>query len=353
MSRKIIHIDMDCFYAAVEIRDNPKIRNKPVAVGGTPEERGVLTTCNYIARKYGLHSAMATAHALRLCPNLILLPVNMEKYCAVSESILRIFQQYTSVIEPLSLDEAFLDVTECKLFQGSATRIAQAIKKQIYNEQHLTASAGAAPNKFLAKIASEWNKPNGMFVITPEQVDTFVKALPVTKLFGVGPVTAKKMEQLKLRTCEDLQKLSLQDLIVKFGHFGATLYDLCRGIDDRPVETERQRKSISVEETYPVDLTTLSQGIEQLPMLLERLKERLSECPELIIFKLFIKIKFFDFTRTTVECIFQKPNITRYESLFVTGYNRHTKPIRLIGLGVRLKHVEVKSLQQLTLKLTL
>ena len=348
MLRKIIHIDMDCFYAAIEMRDNPKLRNKPVAVGGKPEERGVLCTCNYIARKYGLHSAMATAHALRLCPNLILLPVNMGKYQKVSEEIFHIFQQYTPMIEPLSLDEAFLDVTGCKLFQGSATRIAQAIKKQIYEEQHITASAGVAPNKFLAKVASEWNKPNGLFVITPEQVNTFIKQLPVNKLFGVGPVTAKKLEESGLKTCNDLQKLSLADLTTKFGSFGATLYDLCRGIDDRPVEPDRQRKSVSVEETFPVDLATLSEGIKQLPILLKRLKERVSECSDLIIAKLFIKIKFYDFTRTTVECIFPELDIRQYESLFATGYNRHNKPIRLIGLGVRLKPISEKSPRQLT-----
>ena len=339
---------MDCFYAAIEMRDNPKIRNKPVAVGGKPEERGVLCTCNYIARKYGLHSAMATAHALRLCPNLVLLPVNMGKYQKVSEELFHIFQQYTPIIEPLSLDEAFLDVTGCKLFQGSATRMAQSIKKQIYREQHLTASAGVAPNKFLAKVASEWNKPNGLYVITPEQINAFVKQLPVSKLFGVGPVTEKKMEQSGLKTCNDLQKLSLADLTMKFGSFGASLHALCRGIDNRPVETDRQRKSISVEETFHVDLTTLAEGIGQLPILLERLRERLSDCHDLIIAKLFIKIKFYDFTRTTVEGIFPELDIKQYESLFITGYNRHNKSMRLIGLGVRLKPISEKFPQQLT-----
>lgn len=185
--RKIIHIDMDCFYAAIEIRDNPSLNNKPVAVGGAANQRGVLCTCNYIARKYGVHSAMPTAVAQRLCPGLVVLPVNMPKYKSVSQSINSIFQQFTDLVEPLSLDEAFLDVTHSIYCRGSATLMAQAIRETIFKEQQLTASAGVAPNKFLAKIASAWNKPNGLFVITPEEVSflALVFILPILQQMKV------------------------------------------------------------------------------------------------------------------------------------------------------------------------
>ena len=190
---------MDCFYAAIEIRDRPELANKPVAVGGRPNGRGVLTTCNYVARKYGLHSAMPSAQALKLCPKVVLLPVHMDKYKKASTEIHKIFQRYTQLIEPLSLDEAYLDVSEVDLHQGSATLIAKSIRKDIYEQQKLTASAGIAPNKFLAKVASDWNKPNGQFVITPDDVNDFVSALPVGKIPGVGPVTQNKFKPFKRR----------------------------------------------------------------------------------------------------------------------------------------------------------
>jgi len=215
--KKIIHIDMDCFYAAVEIRDNPALADKPVAVGGLAEERGVLCTCNYIARKYKVRSAMATAYAKRLCPNLIVLPVNMNKYREVANVIHGIFREFTDLVEPLSLDEAYLDVSDSPFFQGSATLIAKAIREKIWDTVNLTASAGVAPNKFLAKIASGWNKPNGLFVVRPQDVDGFVQQLAVDELFGVGKVTAKKLHDLGLKTCLDLQKKSLPELIDHLG----------------------------------------------------------------------------------------------------------------------------------------
>lgn len=226
--RKIIHIDMDCFFAAIEIRDNPLLKNKPVAIGGLPENRGVLSTCNYIARKYGLHSAMPSVRALQLCPKLILLPVKMEKYKAASKVLYRIFKQYTPLVEPLSLDEAFIDVTDCQYCKGSATLIAETIKRRIKKELKLTASAGVAPNKFLAKVASDWEKPDGLFVITPDKIDLFIQKLPIEKIFGVGRVTAKKLHAVQIKTCHDLQQFSLAQLQEKFGKMGERFYDLCR-----------------------------------------------------------------------------------------------------------------------------
>jgi len=266
-TRKIIHVDMDCFFAAVEIRDNPSLKNKPVAIGETPERRGVLSTCNYEARKYGLHSAMSTTQALRLCSKLVLLPSNMYKYKAVSKVLYRIFRQYTPLVEMLSLDEAFLDVTNCQYCKGSATLIAKTIKRRIKKELNLIASAGVAPNKFLAKVASDWNKPDGLFVIIPNQVADFVKYLPVTEIFGVGKVTSKKLHNMQIKTCLDLQKISLSQLTDQFGKMGARFYYLCRGIDDRLVEPESVRKSLSVEETFPRDLKTVDECLPVLGIL--------------------------------------------------------------------------------------
>ncbi len=247
--RKIIHIDMDCFYAAIEMRDFPELANKPIAVGGDAKRRGVIATCNYAARQFGIRSAMPTAHALKLCRELILRPVRMDVYQKESQYIRSLLTEYTDLIEPLSLDEAYLDVTESTQCQGSATWIAEEIRARIYQARQLTASAGIAPNKSLAKIASDWHKPNGQMVIRPEDVSAFVLDLPVRKLFGVGPKMEEKLRALNIKTCADLQRYSIEYLLQKFGTMGQRLYELARGIDNRPVNPERIRKSISVEET--------------------------------------------------------------------------------------------------------
>ena len=301
--KKIIHIDMDCFFAAVEIRDDPSLRNRPVAIGGRLGVRGVLSTCNYAARKQGLHSAMPTVRALKLCPKFVLLSANIAKYKAVSKVLYRIFRQYTPLVEMLSLDEAFLDVTECKYCQGSATLIAKTIKKRIKKELCLIASAGVAPNKFLAKVASDWQKPDGLFVITPDQIETFIKTLPVTKIFGVGKVTAKKLHQMHIKTCRDLQNRSLSQLTEQFGKSGSRFFYLCRGIDDREVESESIRKSLSIETTFPQDLKTVEECLSELKPIVQKFKRRLAGESKLKIAKQFVKIKFYDFKTTTAETI--------------------------------------------------
>ncbi|HAT8221249.1 TPA: DNA polymerase IV, partial [Legionella pneumophila] len=273
--RKIIHIDMDCFYAAIEMRDFPELANKPIAVGGEASRRGVIATCNYAARQFGIHSAMPTAHALKLCKELILRPVRMDVYQKESQYIRTLFAEYTDIIEPLSLDEAYLDVTESTQCQGSATWISQEIRARIYQTRQLTASAGIAPNKSLAKIASDWHKPNGQMVIRPEDVNTFILDLPVRKLFGVGPKMEEKLNALNIKTCADLQRYSVEYLLHKFGTIGQRLYELARGIDNRPVNPERIRKSISVEETYPIDLPDSEACLEALPDLMVRLEARI------------------------------------------------------------------------------
>ncbi|ASQ44673.1 DNA polymerase IV [Legionella clemsonensis] len=333
--RKIIHVDMDCFYAAIEIRDNPSLATKPVAVGGATNQRGVLCTCNYIARQYGIHSAMPTAIAYRHCPDLIVLPVNMPKYRQISESIHRVFREFTDLVEPLALDEAFLDVSESALYRGSATWIAEAIRHKIWQTEQLTASAGVAPNKFLAKIASGWNKPNGLFVIRPEQVLSFVSQLPVTKLFGVGKVTAKKLQHMNLHTGADLQALSLSMLVNHFGKLGENLYYQSRGIDNRPVQPNRERKSLSVETTLIENIHDIELATAIITDLYEKLIKRMQFLPShLMIKNQYIKIKFHDFKLATAEIKSTTPELQKFHALFHKITRETAKPIRLLGIGV-------------------
>src|SRR3569623_3430708 len=243
----------------------------PLAVGVGPVLRGVIATCIYAARRFGVRAAMATAQAWQRCPDLIVLPPAMEKYRAASRQILAIYRDYTDAVEPLSLDEAYLDVSDAPHCKGSATLIAQQIRARIADTVGITASAGIAPNKFLAKIASDWNKPDGQFVIRPQHVDAFVAALPIDKLFGVGKVTAAKLNRLGVYTCADLRDWPIAKLQQHFGKFGGQLYELCRGIDTREVLAERARKSVSVEETYATDLPDLKTCLAELPPLLDRL----------------------------------------------------------------------------------
>lgn len=346
--RKIIHCDCDCFYAAVEMRDNPALRDVPMAVGGRPDQRGVLSTSNYEARRYGVHSAMATSTALQRCPGLIVLPPNMEKYREASRQIMAIYREYTDLVEPLSLDEAYLDVTDSPKCKGSATLMAQEIRARIAETVGITASAGVAPNKFVAKIASDWNKPDGLFLVRPDEVDAFVAALPVKKLFGVGKVTAAKLNKLGADTCGDLRSWSLHDLQHHFGRFGARLYELCRGNDERPVCNSHERKSVSVEETYTPDVPDLAACLQKVPELFEDLLGRIKRAGcDKQIHKLFVKLKFADFQQTTVECVGNVPLIAQYDKLMETGYQRGQRPVRLLGVGVRLG--EVEKLDQLTL----
>ncbi len=337
-TRKIIHCDCDCFYAAIEIRDDPALAGLPVAVGGSEDRRGVIATCNYEARQYGVHSAMASATAKRKCRDLIIIPGNMEKYRIASQQMHQIFREYTDIIEPLSLDEAFLDVTGTTICHGSGTLIAQEIRQKVRQEIGITLSAGVAPNKFLAKIASDWNKPDGQFVITPDKVEAFVVKLPIGKLFGVGKVTARKMELLGIETCGDLQDYTNFELVEMFGSFGETLYNLCRGIDERIVQTEGRRKSISVEHTFPEDLPSLESCLATLPELMVMLEERIQNSKKKVtIGKQFVKIKFNDFISTTVEQNANTLDLDTFKTLCKTGFERGNKPVRLLGLGVRMK----------------
>jgi len=335
--RKIIHVDCDCFYAAIEMRDDPSLAGKPLAVGGAADRRGVIATCNYQARAYGVRSAMASGHALKLCPDLLIVKPRMDAYKAVSREIQAIFREYTELIEPLSLDEAYLDVSDSPHFAGSATRIAQDIRRRVSQELHITVSAGVAPNKFLAKIASDWKKPNGLFVITPDQVEAFVAALPVNKLHGVGKVTADKLARRGIRTCADLREWQKLGLVKEFGSFGERLWGLARGIDERAVQTDSRRQTVSVETTYDQDLPDLSSCLAQLPQLLDELARRMARLdtsyrPD----KPFVKIKFHDFTQTTLEQAGAGRDLDSYKLLLSAAFTRGNKPVRLLGVGVRL-----------------
>ena len=339
--RKIIHCDCDCFYAAIEMRDDPSLALRPIAVGGKPGERGVIATCNYAARALGVRSAMSSAHALRLCPQLVILPPDFERYRAASRQILDIYRDYTDLVEPLSLDEAYLDVSAVTRCRGSATLMAREIRGRIREEVGITASAGIAPNKFIAKVASDWNKPDGQFVVRPEEVDDFVAALPVRKLFGVGRVTADRLHKLEIETCADLRHWRLVDLVREFGSFGESLFRLCRGVDSRPVAPGRARKSLSVETTYRRDLADLAACLEALPALVGEFERRMQRVRDAgPVHKAFVKIRFADFSQTTVECVDAAPQAQTWIGLLEAGYLRRALPVRLLGVGVRFAPAE-------------
>lgn len=342
--RKIIHVDMDCFYAAVEVKYRPELKGKPLGVGGPPNTRSVLTTASYEARRYGVRSAMSSSQAVRLCPQLILVPPNFALYKKESRAVRDIFLSFTPLVEPLSLDEAYLDVSDVKQFNGSATLIAKEIRRRIEAETGLTASAGIAPNKFLAKIASDWNKPNGQFTIRPEDVEAFMPTLKIEKIHGVGKVTAKKMHALGLHTCADLQKKSVVELASHFGSWAQGLYDSARGIDNRKVEPHGERKSLTVEETYNQDLQTLQECLARLPGLYEDWETRMLRANERERIRGFVvKLKFHDFKQTTHETSSRGwPLVADFEKLLTKAWERRAEPVRLIGIGVRMINDEPK-----------
>jgi DNA polymerase-4 len=297
--RKIIHIDMDAFYASVEQRDNPEYRGKPLVVGGLPEGRGgVVATASYEARKFGIRSAMPSKKALQLCPHALFVRPRFAAYKEVSQKIREIFSRYTDLIEPLSLDEAYLDVTSDKLSIGSAIEIAKQIKQAIKDELQLTASAGVSINKFVAKTASDINKPDGLTFIGPSTIEAFMEKLPVEKFFGVGKVTAQKMKNMGLHTGEDLKKLTEDELTKHFGKTGRFYYQIVRGIDNREVQPHRETKSLAAEDTFPYDLTTTEEMEAELDKIAQTVCNRL-QTYQLKGRTLTLKIKYSDFKQIT------------------------------------------------------
>ena len=346
-TRAIIHLDMDCFYAAIEVRDRPELRGKPVGVGGARDRRGVLTTCNYEAREFGVRSAMPTFMALQRCPKLIVLPTRFDVYRRESAVIRAILHRFTPLVEPLSLDEAYLDVSA---HPGAPGPLAQVIRNLIFRKTKLTASAGIAPNKLVAKIASDLHKPNGQCEVTPDEVPGFMAALPVRKIWGIGAVTEQKLQQRGITTCGELQRFSRVQLLNIFGKFGAELYDLCRGIDARAVEPHRERKSLSNEETFSNNLETLAACEEKLEELFAELMADLAQKETTrTVTKIFVKLKFADFTRTTVERAGLVPSLGDYRTLLAEAFARTGKSVRLMGVGVRFASLELPDAAQLSL----
>ncbi|WP_153446488.1 DNA polymerase IV [Vibrio algicola] len=338
-NRKIIHVDMDCYYAAVEMRDFPQYKDVALAVGGNEKQRGIISTCNYKAREYGVHSAMPTAQAYKLCPQLVLVPGRMSVYKAVSTQIRAIFARYTALIEPLSLDEAYLDVTDCTMHHGSATLIAEAIRQDIERELNLTASAGVAPLKFLAKIASDLNKPNGVAVIPPNNVQATIDTLPLEKIPGVGRVSIAKLHQANLYTCLDIKQSNYANLLRQFGRMGASLWQRSHGIDEREVVVDRPRKSVGVERTFSVNIQSYAQCWQLIEQnLYPELERRLVKAsPEKKILKQGIKMKFADFQQTTIEHNHQVLNLDDFKGLLEAILTRaNGRQIRLLGLNVML-----------------
>ncbi|MCK9609070.1 MAG: DNA polymerase IV [Methylomonas sp.] len=336
--RKIIHIDMDAFYAAVEQRDNPAYRNKPVIVGGKPDSRGVVATCSYEARVFGIHSAMPSSQAVRLCPQAIFIKPRFDAYREASENIRSIFNQYCDCVEPLSLDEAYLDVSNSVYFQGSATLLAQQIKQEIRSQTRLVASAGISYNKFLAKLASDLDKPDGLHVITPGQARQVIANLPIGKFHGIGPATEKKMHELGIQNGGDLKQIPLARLQQHFGKAARHYYDIARGIDHRLVNARRERKSIGVETTFAEDIGDSRIIMHQLRLLLGQALTKLSE-KRLIAHTLTVKIKYQDFvqitrSRTLSEAIANTPEATFLLLELLKNTAIGEKKVRLLGVSL-------------------
>ncbi len=337
-TRKIIHVDMDMFYAAVEMRDRPELRGKPLVVGGRPDSRSVATTANYEARKFGIHSGMSCAQARRLCPSCLFIPPDFKKYQQVSEQIHAIFHEYTDLVESVSLDEAYLDVTRNTRNEPSATRLAREIKARIFAATGLTASAGVAASMFVAKIASDARKPDGLCVVRPEQVMAFIRPLPVIKIPGIGRVTNARMQQLGIRTVADLEQKPLAFLENEFGKFGRYLFDIARGIDESPVTPWRERQSYGAEETFPRDILEKEALLEFLRECARRVFAELKEEGKLAR-TVTLKIKYSDFQTVTRRQTFER-FLARPEEVFraagelLERTEAGSRPIRLAGISL-------------------
>jgi DNA polymerase-4 len=339
VQRAILHIDMDAFYASVEEREQPGLAGRPIIVGGSPRGRGVVSAANYAARQYGVHSAMPMARAVRLCPAAVCLPVRMQLYATVSQQIREIFNRYTPLVEPLSLDEAFLDVTESERLFGPAADIARAIKQAIFDELSLVASVGIAPNKFVAKIASDLDKPDGFVEVKVNEVQAFLDPLPVSRVWGVGKTTGKELERLGISTIRQLRSQSETVLQDRFGKFGSHLWRLANGFDDRPVVSDSEAKSISNETTFDNDIGQRDTLLAWLMELTEQVCWRLRQ-HELYGRTVQIKLRFPDFStitrsHTLAEATQQTSQVWQtVVDLFDKAMEKETRPLRLVGVGV-------------------
>ena len=342
--RKIIHVDMDAFYASVEHMDNPDLKGKPLAVGGS-EVRGVVSAASYEARKFGVRSAMSGAQAKRNCPDLIFVPPRFERYREISKKIQKIFYDYTDLVEPLSLDEAYLDVTQNKKGNPSATLIAQEIRKRIFDEVGLTASAGISANKFVAKIASDYNKPNGQKTINPEEIEDFLEALDIKKFYGIGKITTEKMYQHGIFTGKDLKRKTVEYLEEHFGKSGAQYYKIVRGIHNSEVKPNRTTKSVAAEHTFDTNLTSeifMAERLEQIAAELERRLQKHKISGKTIT----LKIKYSDFTQQTRSKTlpyFVSDKGIIFETVKELLYQERMKDsVRLLGISLANLNTEIK-----------
>ncbi|MCP4707329.1 MAG: DNA polymerase IV [Planctomycetes bacterium] len=339
MSRQIIHVDMDAFYASVEVLDNPSLKGKPVIVGGSADSRGVVSAASYEARKFGVHSAMPSAQAARLCPAGIFLPVRMERYVELSKDIHNIFESFTARVEPISIDEAFLDVTDCVRVYGSAREIGNRIKQEIFKQTQLTASIGIAPNKFLAKLGSDLEKPDGFVIITEQNKQAILDPLPVSKIWGVGKVSCRSLESNGIRTIYDLRQYPLDKLKIIMGNGAAGLIRLAQGLDDREVETEYQAKSISSERTFAEDIADYdvlrSVLYEEVQHVAQRLRRKNLQSKTVTL-----KLRYGDFrTITRSQTLSAVTATTQFLweaalQIFEKWHKQSPGALRLIGFGV-------------------
>jgi DNA polymerase-4 len=337
-TRRIIHVDMDAFYASVEQRDDPSLKGKPVVVGGDPRRRGVVAAASYEARAFGVHSAMAMARAVRLCPALVIVPPDFAKYRDVSSHVFAIFREVTPLVEPLSLDEAYLDVTENRWQEPLATTVARRIKQRIWDETHLTASAGVAPNKFLAKVASGWKKPDGLTVIPPDRVEWFLQQLPADALWGVGPVTARRLQQIGVRKLVDVRDVSLDLLREAVGSQALWLRQLAIGLDDRPVEPSRPAKSSGSERTFATDLTDIEDIRARVARMARDAAAWLQE-ERMFARTVTLKVRYADFTTITRSVTLPPTRgtdeITKAAEALLQRTEAGARPVRLLGVSVK------------------
>jgi DNA polymerase-4 len=327
---------MDCFYAAVHMRDDPSLRGKPVVIGGRPESRGVVAAASYEVRKYGVHSAMPSSRARRLCPEAIFIPPDFRRYSKESEKIFAIYRETTPLVQAVSIDEAYLDVTDCLGEWGTATAVAREIRRRVREERGLTVSVGVGPSRLIAKIASDFDKPDGLTVVPPGKVQAFLDPLPVRRLHGVGPATERALAEIKVQTVAELRAVPLEDLIERFGKHGRILYEFSRGIDDRPVETHQERKSLGTENTYAQDLTDFAEmeaEVERMAQEVANSLERsgLSGCT------VTLKVRYEDFTTVTRSRTFAMPvgeaaDIAACARDLLHRTEAPSRPVRLIGV---------------------
>jgi DNA polymerase-4 len=334
--RKVLHCDMDCFYAAVHMRDDPALRGKPVVIGGRPEGRGVVAAASYEARKFGVHSAMPSSRARRLCPNLVFIPPDFRRYSLESEKIFAIYREITPLVQAVSIDEAYLDVTGHLGEAGSATAVAREIRRRVREERGLTVSVGVGPNRLVAKIASDFNKPDGLTVVPPHKVQSFLDPLPVRRLHGVGPATEKVLVEMGVQTVADLRAAVPEELTARFGKHGRVLWEFAHGVDERPVETHQERKSLGTENTYAEDLADLAAMDAEV----ERMAEEVADALDRRGFAactLTVKVRYADFTTVTRSRTLDLPAHEAGDiALCARDLLRRTeaprRPVRLLGV---------------------